>query len=160
MPERLAGQLEKAIAQQTALVEEVRTLQVSKRRMEVIAVLLLAVLIMVGGLTLWSRRAASNANEASRAVRAQTAATAEATARSMLASCQIRNGGFQAIRDAFTAQDQVWEEALKGVQNQAAAQAFLAKLRAAQPVAEKQDIDCDRDGKLGSGDYPPPDQPN
>lgn len=155
MPDRLAEQLEKAIVQQTLLVEEVHTLQVSKRRMEVIVALLLAVLILVGGLAQWSRRAAQNANDASRAVREQTAATAAAAVQTTLASCQIRNGGFQAIRDAFAAQNRVWEEVLQSVPNQAAAQDFLAKLRAAQPVAEKQDLDCDRDGRLGPGDYPP-----
>lgn len=155
MPERLAAQLERALEQQVELVAEVRTLQVSKRRMEVIIGLLLAVLILVGGLAQWSRQAATNANAASKAVKEQTIATAEATARQNVMSCQIRNGGFRAIRDAFTAQNQVWEEALKGVPNQQAAQDFLAKLRAAQPVAEKQDLDCDKNGKLGPEDYPP-----
>lgn len=155
MPERLAEQLQAAIEQQANLVAEVRTLQVSKRRMEVIIGLLLAVLILVGGLAQWSRQAATNANAASKAVKEQTIAAAAAIERQSVVSCQIRNGGFAAIRDAFTAQYQVWEQALQAVPNQQAAQAFLAKLRAAQPVAEKQDLDCDKNGKLGPEDYPP-----
>jgi type II secretory pathway pseudopilin PulG len=156
MPDRMAAQLEKAIAQQTVLVEEVRTLQVSKRRMEAIIALLLVILVLVGGLAQWSRQAATQANQASRLAKEQVAATAAATAQTTRTTCQIRNGGFASVRDAFTAQYQALEEVLANSPNPAATQNLLTKLRASIPAPEKQDIDCDRDGKLGPGDYPPP----
>ena len=163
MPDRkiLIDKLEESVLTQERLVAEVRSLQVSRRRLEAMIVILFAILLGVGLLANWSLAASRNANDAVKATKTQNALTAQQSAAYNVGACTTRNGAFKAIRDALTAQYQVWEGVLAGSPNGATPQAqdFLAKLRSALPSPDKQDLDCNRDGKLDALDYPQGDVP-
>lgn len=144
-----AETLRVALDRQTALVNEVRGLRTSNRRLALIVGIVVILAVAMSVLALWSRGTASTANDTAADVKTLFEKDQAARAQTALVACQLRNTANATTRELFTKQDDFFATVITSPQGKE----FVAQLKALIPNAADQDRDCDLDGALGPGDY-------
>jgi hypothetical protein len=144
-----------AIERQEQLVEEVRKLRISNRRLGwllILGAVLLAGVAAAAGLAL---SAASSARHANHDIAALVDEREEARLDAALQACRLRNNTPRALRVGLNADIDATVDLLiaQGVKLETI-DAYARARRDAIPSVEETDRDCDEDGSITGGDYP------
>jgi hypothetical protein len=144
-----------AIERQEALVEEVRKLRVSNRRLGwllVAGAITLAGVAAAAGVAL---SAASSARQANHDIKVLVDEREAARLDLALQACRLRNNTPRALRDGLNADIDATVDLLiaQDVEPETISKYARAR-RDAIPSVEETDRDCDENGAIDAGDYP------
>jgi hypothetical protein len=149
------SELEAALHRQEQMVDEVRKLRITSRRLAEILGIVVIVLAAVALLAVISLRASHEARDAQARIEVIIADNKAAAERTALQACLLRNNTPRALREGANADIDATAELLQGAGTpQADIDRYVAARRKAIPPIGVTDRDCNGDGRITPDDYP------